>query len=137
MEKIHFTKMNATGNDFIVIDNRNEKFKASNKNLWNKLCTTKKGIGADGVLLLEKSEQADFRMRYINSDGGEVEMCGNGGRAITAYAHEIFLEKKGTYKFETMNGFYECSIDKVYVFRIVCLKLRILKNTQFTKREKK
>jgi diaminopimelate epimerase len=62
-------------------------------------------------------------MRYINADGGEVEMCGNGARAITAYAHEILNEKKETYKFETMNGIYECSLDPVYGYRLKMTEL--------------
>lgn len=120
---IRFTKMNATGNDFIVIDNRKKIVQAENRNLWQSLCLLKTGIGADGVLLLENSDKADFRMRYINADGGEVEMCGNGGRAITAFAHELFEEKKSVYKFETMNGVYECSIDLIHGYRLKMTEL--------------
>jgi diaminopimelate epimerase len=123
MEKIQFTKMNATGNDFIVIDNRQEVVSATDKELWKKLCSLKSGIGADGVLLLEKSTIADFKMRYINADGGEVEMCGNGGRAISAFAHEVFDKKKETYYFETMNGVYECSLDSCYGYRLKMTEL--------------
>ncbi len=121
--RLNFTKMNATGNDFIVIDNRNSFVEAENRQLWSKLCTLKIGIGADGVLLLEKSSKADFRMRYINADGGEVEMCGNGGRAITAFAHEILETKKDSYQFETMNGIYECSLDPVHGYRLKMTEL--------------
>lgn len=120
---IEFTKMNATGNDFIVIDNRNQVVDPGNKILWHELCSLKTGIGADGVLLLEKSSKADFRMRYINADGGEVEMCGNGGRAITAFAHDLLTPKKQTYLFETMNGIYECSVDPKYGFRLKMTEL--------------
>lgn len=123
MKKIDFIKMNATGNDFIVIDNRAQIVSAENKGLWNKLCMLKTGIGADGVLLLEKSDKADFRMRYINADGGEVEMCGNGGRAITAFAHQILEPKKESYQFETMNGLYECSLDPVHGYRLKMTEL--------------
>ncbi|MBC7427003.1 MAG: diaminopimelate epimerase [Bacteriovorax sp.] len=121
--KIKFTKFNATGNDFIVIDNRNLAFDANDKARWAKLCSLKTGIGADGVLLLEKSTKADFKMRYINADGGEVEMCGNGARAITAFAHETLEVKKELYKFETMNGIYECAIDAVYGYRLKMTEL--------------
>ncbi|MFA6236911.1 MAG: diaminopimelate epimerase [Bacteriovorax sp.] len=120
---IEFTKMNATGNDFIIIDNRRNIVSADNKELWKKLCALKSGIGADGVLLLENSSKADFKMRYINADGGEVEMCGNGGRAITAFAHELFQDKKETYTFETMNGSYECSVDPVHGWRLKMTEL--------------
>ena len=115
---LEFAKINATGNDFIVFDNRNQIVSADDKEMWNKLCSLKTGIGADGVLLLEKSDKADFRMRYINADGGEVEMCGNGGRAITAFAQELLVPKKDTYFFETMNGIYQCSLDEKFGFRL-------------------
>ncbi|MDO9182989.1 MAG: diaminopimelate epimerase [Bacteriovorax sp.] len=120
---INFTKMNATGNDFVVIDNRDQLVNAGDVELWKKLCSLKTGIGADGILLLEKSTKADFKMRYINADGGEVEMCGNGGRAITAFAHEIIKPIKNIYHFETMNGLYECSIDSAYGFRLKMTEL--------------
>lgn len=120
---IDFTKMNATGNDFIVIDNRKLIVSAANVELWKKLCSLKTGVGADGVLLLEKSQKADFKMRYINADGGEVEMCGNGGRAITAFAHDVLDQKKTTYQFETMNGIYECSLDLVHGYRLKMTEL--------------
>lgn len=120
---IKFTKMNATGNDFIVVDNRKNIVAAENKELWKKLCALKTGIGSDGVLLLENSAKADFKMRYINADGGEVEMCGNGGRAITALAHEVLEQKKSNYQFETMNGVYECALDSIYGFRLKMTEL--------------
>lgn len=123
MTKINFTKFNATGNDFIVIDNRKQEFKAEDQSIWAALCSLKTGIGADGVLLLEVSSNVDFKMRYINADGGEVEMCGNGARAITAFAHEVLDTKKDTYKFETMNGVYECSIDATYGYRLKMTEL--------------
>lgn len=123
MRKINFTKFNATGNDFVVIDNRTQIYKAEDKALWAKLCSLKSGIGADGVLLLEKSEKVDFKMRYINADGGEVEMCGNGARAITAFANEVLDAKKEVYKFETMNGVYECALDPVYGYRLKMTEL--------------
>jgi diaminopimelate epimerase len=60
---------------------------------------------------------------YINADGGEVEMCGNGARTITAFAHEVMGLKKDQYKFETMNGVYECSLDAVYGYRLKMTEL--------------
>lgn len=123
MKKILFDKYNATGNDFIIIDNRQNLYNAEDKKLWSKLCQLKTGIGADGVLLLEKSDKADFKMRYINADGGEVEMCGNGARAITAFAHEVLSIKKELYHFETMNSLYECSLDSEYGFKLKMTEL--------------
>lgn len=122
-KKINFTKFNATGNDFIVIDNRVPLYRAEDKNTWSRLCSLKTGVGADGVLLLETSSNADFKMRYINADGGEVEMCGNGARAITAFANEVLVGQKKTYKFETMNGVYECSLDEIYGYSLKMTEL--------------
>lgn len=123
MTQINFTKFNATGNDFIVCDNREGIVSAGNKKRWGELCSLKTGIGADGVLLLEKSDKADFKMRYLNADGGEVEMCGNGARAITAFAHETLPLKKESYTFETMNGLYECALDPKFGFRLKMTEL--------------
>lgn len=120
---MNFTKYNATGNDFVVIDNRNLEYKAEDKTLWASLCALKTGVGADGVLLLEKSDKSDFKMRYINADGGEVEMCGNGARTITAFAHEVMGLRKEIYQLETMNGIYECSLDAVYGYRLKMTEL--------------
>ncbi len=118
-----FMKINATGNDFIVIDNRQQLQRAEDRELWARLCHLKSGIGADGVLLLEASVRADFKMRYINADGGEVEMCGNGARAITAFAHKALALNKEIYTFETMNGIYECALDKNYGYRLKMTEL--------------
>ncbi len=118
MTTINFSKFNSTGNDFIVIDNRKLIYNVEDKSKWIRLCSLKTGIGADGILLLEESSHADFKMRYINADGGEVEMCGNGARAITAYADEVLVDKKEIYKLETMNGIYECSLDSIYGHRL-------------------
>mgnify|MGYP000067468314 CR=1 FL=1 len=107
--KLEFKKLSATGNDFIVIDNTNFKVSAENKGLWGKLCARRTGIGADGVLLIEPSEVADFRMRYINADGGEVEMCGNGARAIS-YAYAQLHPEKKELTFQTMNSVYKSDV---------------------------
>jgi diaminopimelate epimerase len=123
MTKIFFSKFNGTGNDFIVIDNRESIVKASASSLWARLCRAKFGIGADGVLLLENSQKADFRMRYINADGGEVEMCGNGSRAITKFAHETLGFNKSKYTFETMNAVYESAPDEKWGYRVRMMEL--------------
>ena len=123
MQLISFSKFNATGNDFIIIDNRQNIVNANDYALWKKLCSIKTGIGADGVLLLEKSAKADFKMRYINADGGEVSMCGNGARAITAFASERIDHKKEIYLFETMNGLYECGLDPEFGYKLKMTEL--------------
>ncbi len=83
--KIAFTKAVATGNDFIIIDNRACGI-ADRASFAKIVCDRKRGIGADGLLLIERSKNADFRMRVFNSDGSEAEMCGNGSRCASLYA---------------------------------------------------
>ncbi len=88
--KIKFTKMHALGNDFIVIDNREAKLKSVSR-IAEKLCHRRFGIGADQMLLLGHSKNADFRMRIFNADGSEVEMCGNGIRCLGKYIWDNIL----------------------------------------------
>jgi len=88
MEKINFVKMVAAGNDFIVIDNTSGNYQFLAKGwsgLAKTLCDRKYGIGADGILLLERSQNADINMRIFNSDGSEAQMCGNGARCAALY----------------------------------------------------
>lgn len=86
--KIKFTKAVATGNDFIIIDNRGKKFKDGLSEFARRVCDRKYGIGADGLLLIENSKAADFKMRIFNPDGSEAEMCGNGSRCAALYAYK-------------------------------------------------
>lgn len=85
MAKINFTKMVASGNDFVVVEAGHKLQVTSYKLLAKKICDRKFGVGADGLLLLEKSKKADVRMRIFNADGSEAEMCGNGARATALY----------------------------------------------------
>ncbi|MFN3282703.1 MAG: diaminopimelate epimerase [Pseudothermotoga sp.] len=108
--KIPFYKMNGAGNDFIVIDNRGNILENFNVNNFVKLvCRRRKSIGADGLMTLENSTKADFRMRYFNSDGSEGEMCGNGARCIAKFAYLAGAAKERM-KFETMSGMHEALI---------------------------
>lgn len=104
MIKVHFYKAEATGNDFILIDNRTGEYKIQFNELAKIICDRHKGVGADGLLLAENSEKFDFKMRYFNSDGSEGSMCGNGGRAISKYIANV-LNKKAL-KFEAINNVY-------------------------------
>jgi diaminopimelate epimerase len=81
--------MNGAGNDFILLDNRAGDINLDRSQIA-RLCDRHRGIGADGILLLEKaSNRADFRMRYFNADGGEAEMCGNGARCFARFANKV------------------------------------------------
>ena len=108
--RIEFVKLSATGNDFIAIDNRANNIHI-NADQCKRICQRKTGIGADGIILLEKSEQADFSMKYFNADGSEGEMCGNGGRAITFFAHYLGINQR-PYRIQTVNDIYQSSFGK-------------------------
>ncbi len=100
---LRFTKMNGAGNDFILFDNRTRDIDLD-RNQIAQLCDRHRGIGADGILLLEKpTNRADFRMRYFNADGGEAEMCGNGARCFARFANKIGGQKREV-SFETPAG---------------------------------
>jgi len=86
MPKISFTKMVASGNDFVVIEASRQAPSASGQSLAKKICNRKYGVGADGLLVLEKSKVADLRMRIFNPDGSEAQMCGNGARCVALYS---------------------------------------------------
>ena len=100
---LRFTKMDGAGNDFILIDNRAGEIHLGRSQIA-RLCDRHRGIGADGVLLLENTtNQADFRMRYFNADGGEAEMCGNGARCFARFVNRIAGTQKKI-SFETPAG---------------------------------
>jgi len=101
MKKINFTKMAGAGNDFIIIEAR----KGLNlKKLAAQACDRTNGIGADGLLVLDKSKKADYRMRIINADSSEAEMCGNGARCMAAYIVRNRKPKKKLFSMETIAG---------------------------------
>jgi diaminopimelate epimerase len=100
---LRFTKMHGAGNDFVLLDNRSGDVQLTPEDI-TRICDRHHGIGADGVLLLEKAENgADFRMRYYNRDGGEVEMCGNGARCFARFAQRV-AGSKNELSFETPAG---------------------------------
>lgn len=87
--KIPFWKMHGAANDFILVDDRGLTFPCADAAWLRAIMSRRTGVGSEGVLLIQPSQAADFRMRFFNPDGGEVDMCGNGARCIAKLAHEI------------------------------------------------
>ena len=116
--RIEFEKMNGAGNDFILIDNRKGNIQLSATKI-RELCERRRGIGGDGVILIESQGGADFRMRYYNRDGGEAEMCGNGARCAARFAGARGLGRsengKIRLRFATVPGMVEAAVDGVMV----------------------
>jgi len=108
MEKIEFYKLQASGNDFILLDNSKAEFSSAFcKKFAKKYCSRKLGIGADGVLVIQPSKKALFKMRIFNADGSEAQMCGNGARSAGLWA---CLAGGKDIKFETQAGIIEAKV---------------------------
>lgn len=100
---IKFTKMHGLGNDYVYIDAINQKIE-NESSLAQFVSNRHFGIGSDGLILICKSEIADFKMRMFNSDGSEAEMCGNGIRCVGKFVYDKGLTNKTTVKIETLAG---------------------------------
>jgi len=107
---MQFYKLSGSGNDFVLFDNRDGALAGDLSGLVQKACARRIGIGADGVLLIEHSDKADFRMRYLNADGGEADFCGNGGRCIAYLAHRLGAAGESM-RFEANDGTHQASVD--------------------------
>ena len=115
--------MVASGNDFVVVDNRRGILKDAVA-FTRKVCRLHQGIGADGVLLFESSKKANFKMRIINLDGSEAAACGNGFRCIALYAHEV-LKYSSRMNFESGSGLIEAEVGPKDSVKVQLVKPRV------------
>ena len=109
--EITFDKYEGTGNDFVMIDNRNDFFPKNDIKLIAQLCDRRFGIGADGLILLENDSNSEFKMVYYNSDGNQSTMCGNGGRCIVAYAKKLNIIKSSA-TFMAIDGIHYATVSE-------------------------
>lgn len=115
LQTVEFTKMQGTGNDFIVLDNRRYRFSRKQlSNLAASWCPRRFGVGADGLLALDDPTipEAEYRMQYVNSDGSRATMCGNGARCLARFARQHGFELSEL-AFETDAGLYRAEVSDV------------------------
>ncbi|HLD30251.1 MAG TPA: diaminopimelate epimerase [bacterium] len=106
---VKFWKLEASGNDFILLDNRDNRY-AGLETVAKKLCRRRISVGADGLLVMEKARGYHFRMRIFNSDGSEAEMCGNGSRCIAFFAAREKIAPPSRIFFSTLAGKIEAAV---------------------------
>lgn len=110
MKKVKFCKMHGAGNDFVLIDDRDGTFPAHDHLRLAALAAPRTGIGCEGVILVQASDAADFRMLFFNPDGTEADLCGNGARCVAVFAREIGLVKSAAMTFETRAGLVDAEV---------------------------
>ncbi|EDM43290.1 diaminopimelate epimerase [unidentified eubacterium SCB49] len=130
--KQNFYKYQGTGNDFVIIDNRELTFPKKDTKLIALMCDRKFGVGADGLILLENDATLDFKMVYYNADGNESSMCGNGGRCIVDFAKQIGVINSAT-TFQAIDGPHEAVVkaDGVSLKMIDVDDVNVLENYMF------
>ena len=102
--KMRFLKMHGAGNDFIMIDDRAGTFPADDRRRMAAMGARGTGVGCEGIILVQKSDRLDFKMKFFNPDGSEAEMCGNGARCVAAFARAIGAVMTDAMRFETLAG---------------------------------
>ncbi len=112
-----FFKYQGTGNDFVILDNRKKDIPTLTTEQIKNICDRRFGIGADGLMLLGEKAGYDFEMIYYNADGNESSMCGNGGRCLVAFAHEVGIHK-GMYNFWAVDGEHKAEIESDHNIRL-------------------
>jgi diaminopimelate epimerase len=124
---ILFYKYQGTGNDFVILDNRENAYDNLTQKQVKQLCDRRFGIGADGLMLLNGNKEYDFEMIYYNSDGNPSSMCGNGGRCLVKFASDMGIHKL-IYKFIATDGEHMAELEND---RIVRLKMQDVESVEY------
>ncbi|WP_177764236.1 diaminopimelate epimerase [Flavobacterium sp. I3-2] len=128
---LHFSKYQGTGNDFVMIDNRDLSFPKENTKLVAFLCDRRFGIGGDGLILIENDLETNFKMIYYNSDGNESTMCGNGGRCLVAFAKQLKIISNSC-TFKAIDGLHHAKIsDEIISLQMIDVQ-EISKSEKYT-----
>jgi len=125
--RIQFDKYQGAGNDFVILDNRQGKYNILTTAQIAFICDRHKGIGADGLILINSDSTVDFEMQYFNSDGNKSTLCGNGGRCAVAFAHKKNIINNAT-KFNAVDGIHSAIYDNA-----MQVKLEMQDVTKFSK----
>ena len=118
MNKIHFVKMHGAGNDFVLVDDRQGLFPSHDNLRIAALAERRTGISCEGIILVQRSSVADFRMVFFNPDGTEADLCGNGARCVAAFAREIGAVQTASMTFETRAGLVDAEVVDVGLVRV-------------------
>lgn len=110
MRIVKFTKMHGAGNDFILVDDREGAFPADDHMRMAAFAAARTGVGCEGVILVQPSSSADFRMVFFNPDGTEADLCGNGARCVAAFAREIGAARGDSMTFDTRAGLVDAEV---------------------------